>query len=219
MKKIIDLTQGIYNNCPGYFPYELTTVNYETIKPRDGYTSERIYLNSHTATHVDAPYHHYPEGLTIEKMPVDWFCGEALFIDFKGIAAHTPITSEDLRPYAGQIKKGDIVLIRTGVGEARGWNKNYCDFYCFLTVDAARFLLELGVKGIAMDTLSVGGPKPEDGALEVHEILLKENIWLGEEFYLPDELTEHERWYIVAAPLKLDGCGGAPVRALAFELD
>lgn len=218
MKRIIDLSHGIYHNCPGYFPYELTSVKYETIKAKDGYTSERLYLNSHTATHVDAPYHHYPDGLTIEQMPLDLFCGDALFLDFDGIEAHKPITKAMLKQYDDKIKKDDIVLIRTGVGQRRGWTKEYCDFYCFLSVDAAEYLLDKGIKGVAMDTLSVGGPKPGDGALEVHELLLKQNIWLGEEFFLPDELKERERWFVVVAPLKLDGCGGAPARAMAIEL-
>lgn len=218
MKKILDLSHGIHHNCPGYFPYQMTTVNYETIKPKDGYTSERIYLNSHTATHIDAPYHHYPEGLTIDQMPVEWFCGEALYVDLGDLPAHTAIEPEMLAAYDEKIMENDIILIRTGVGEQRGWNKTYCDFYPFLSVECGKYLMKKKVKGIAMDTMSVGGPKSGDGALELHELLLAQNIWLGEEFYFPADMAKHDRWYVVAVPLKLDGCGGAPVRAVAMEL-
>ena len=49
-----------------------------------------------------------------------------------------------------------------------------------------------------------------------HELLLGNEIWLGEELFLPEELLEYPRWDFVLLPLKMEGCGGAPARAIAL---
>ena len=213
-QKIIDLSFDIYHNNPGYFPYELTTFSLEKIKPRDGYTSERVAFNTHTATHIDAPYHHMPEGMPIDQMDLSLFFGPAVPVDLFGIQAHAEIGPEQLTKYRNAIQPGDIVLLCTGFGEKRGWNKEYCDNWPYLSKDGADWLADRGVKGVAIDVMSIGGPR-EGEALYQHEMLLGKGIWIGEEFRLPRELLEHEKWMLYAFPLKLRGCSGAPARAVA----
>ena len=41
IKKIIDCSQTFFHNNPGYMPYELCEINYETLIPKDGYQSRR----------------------------------------------------------------------------------------------------------------------------------------------------------------------------------
>ena len=36
IKKLLDLSQTFYHNNPGYMPYELCEINYETLVPKDG---------------------------------------------------------------------------------------------------------------------------------------------------------------------------------------
>lgn len=215
-KKIIDLSFEIYHNNPGYFPYELTTFTLEKIKPRDGYTSERVAFNTHTATHIDAPYHHMPDGAPIDEMDLSLFCGPAVAVDLYGIEAHAEITVQRLKKYEEAIKQGDIVMLCTGFGEKRGWNKDYCDNWPYLSADGADWLAEKGVKGIVIDVMSIGGPRDGE-ALYQHEMLLGKGIWIGEEYRLPRELLEHEKWTMYSFPLKLRGCSGAPVRAVAVR--
>lgn len=50
IKKLLDLSQTFYHNNPGFMPYELCEINYETLVPKDGYTSERIYMNTNSCT-------------------------------------------------------------------------------------------------------------------------------------------------------------------------
>ena len=64
--------------------------------------------------------------------------------------------------------------------------------------------------------MSVGGPKGDDGGGPTHKICLSKGIWYGEELYLPRELLEEERWNFAFLPLKMEGCGGAPGRAMAW---
>ena len=58
IKKLIDCSQAFFHNNPGYLPYKLCEINYETLIPRDGYQSERMYMNTHTSTHFDTPLHY-----------------------------------------------------------------------------------------------------------------------------------------------------------------
>jgi len=49
----------------------------------DGAPSEvtRWLLGSHTGTHIDAPRHFIPNGLTVEQLPLDTFVGSARVVD------------------------------------------------------------------------------------------------------------------------------------------
>ena len=44
-------------------------------RPSTGFNAETITLNTHTGTHIDVPYHFFESGDTIEKLPLDAFCG------------------------------------------------------------------------------------------------------------------------------------------------
>src|SRR5665647_1613642 len=125
VRKIIDLSQPIYHNCPGWPTYEMVNVRYEALYPKDGFTAERLSMNVHTATHLDVPFHFYPEGKTIEQFPIEQFQGEAVPIDLFGIAADTGIGLEHLEPYKDKVHPGDIVLLCTGWGQKRGYTKEY----------------------------------------------------------------------------------------------
>lgn len=160
IKKLLDLSQTFYHNNPGYMPYELCEINYETLVPKDGYTSERIYMNTHTSTHFDAPFHHFVDGMDAAQYPIDRLVGEAVPIDLFDLPEHSAITAEHLEKYADIVKPGDILLLCTGYGLKRSWSSDYVDNWTFLSVSGANWVVEHGVKGVAIDAMSVGGPKP-----------------------------------------------------------
>lgn len=215
IKKIIDLTQTMYHNNPGYFPYELVEFKLEKIHARDGYTSERVAFNTHTATHFDAPKHHFPDGMGIDEMPVEWFVGSAVPVDAFDIEPHGQIGLEILEKYDDIVKEDDIILLCTGYAYKRDWTKDYCDNWPYLSNEGSDWMVDKGVKGVAIDVMSIGGPRDGEAKYQ-HELFLSNNIWIGEELFLPRELLEHERWTFIALPLKLQGCSGAPGRAIAI---
>ena len=61
-KKFYDLSQPVFHNCPGWPTYKMTDVTYEANYTNDLFNAERIDLNVHTGTHVDAPFHFFPGG-------------------------------------------------------------------------------------------------------------------------------------------------------------
>lgn len=218
IKKIIDLSQPLYHNCPGWATYEMTTVNYEAVYPVDGFTAERLDLNVHTGTHMDAPFHFYPDGKKVDEIPIGQFFGEAVPINLFGIAPEEPIGRKHLEPYADKVKPGDIVLLCTGWSEKRGYSKDYYYEWPFLSREGAEWLVEKQVKGVGIDGLSIGGWAEGNGP-PAHEVLLSNEVWPLEELNLTEELFTEERWFLSAAPLKLQGFGGAPVRAVAMKFE
>jgi arylformamidase len=216
LKKILDLSQALYHNCPGWPTYKMTSVQYEAVFPNDGFTAERIEFNVHTGTHMDAPFHFYPEGKTVDQLSIERFQGDAVPINLFGIEADTPIGAKHLEPYKDKVGPGDIVLLCTGWSMKRGYTTEYYNEWPYLSGEGAQWLVDQGVKGVGIDGLSIGGWGSREKGAPAHEILLKHEIWPLEELYLTEELFTAERWYLSAFPLKMQGFSGAPVRAVAM---
>lgn len=214
-QKFYDLSQPVYDNCPGWPTYEMTSVRNEAFHERDHFNAEQIRLNSHTGTHLDAPYHFFPDGITIDEIPVEKFQGEAVLVDLRGkIAAKEGIRPEHLKPYEDLIKEGSIVLLNTGWGAKRGFEEEYFHDWPYLTGEAAKWLREKGICGVGTDCMSMGGWYEGTGR-PCHEALLSNCIWILEEINIPDELMEYKTCYLMTFPLKLKGFSGAPARAVA----
>ncbi|MBQ8306676.1 MAG: cyclase family protein [Blautia sp.] len=216
--KIIDLTQPIFSSCPGWPTYKETTVTHETVVGIHGYTSEILKLNTHTATHLDAPFHFFADMKTIDQMPLELFVGEAVIVNLTGVEACHAIGPADLEPYSEKIGKDSIVLFCTGWSKKRGFSKEYYNDWPYLSGEGAEWLLDKGVKGVGIDGMSMGGWYEGTGR-PCHEVLLSHEVWLLEELDFPDEVLKYETVELHAVPLKLLGCGGSPCRAYAIVKD
>ena len=213
--KIFDLTQPVYSSCPGWPTYKETTVTHETFVGVEGYTSEIIRMNTHTATHLDAPFHFFPDMKTIDQIPLDKFIGKAVIVNLTGVSGCHAIGVKDLLPYEDLITEGKIVLLCTGWYKKRGFSKEYYNDWPYLSGEGAKWLLDKGVKGVGIDGMSMGGWYEGTGR-PCHEILLSNEVWLLEELTFPDEVLEYKEVELHAVPLKLLGCGGSPCRAYAI---
>lgn len=214
-KKFYDLSQPVFEHCPGWPTYEPTVVRYEACYENDLFNAEQIRLNSHTGTHLDAPFHFYPDGTTIDQMDVSLFQGNAVIVDLRGIIhAKEGIEVAHLEPYAERIQRDSIVLFATGWGPKRSFEREYQYDWPYLTGSAAAWLREKGIKGVGIDTMSMGGWYDGTGR-PCHEELLNAGIWILEELLIPDELINLGSCYLMAYPMKLKGFSGAPARAVA----
>ena len=186
-KKFYDLSQPVFDHCPGWPTYEPTLVQYEARYEKDRFNAEQIRLNSHTGTHLDAPFHFFPDGITVDQIDVSTFQGEAVIVDVsKAIQPRQGIEIFHLEPYSSAIHPGSIVILHTGWGPKRS----------------------------AVDAMSMGGWYEGTGR-PCHEELLSHGIWILEELLIPEELVSIGSCYLMAFPIKLQGFSGAPVRAVA----
>jgi len=138
-------------------------------------------------------------------MPLDTTIGRARVIEIRD--------RESIKPdelYGHRIRRGERVLFRTRNSE-HGWtNERFIEDFVFVSLEAARFLADRGVRLVGVDYLSVGGYK-RDGP-EVHRALLAAGVWITEGLDLSN--VRQGKYDLICLPLRLAGGDGAPARAI-----
>ncbi|MDH5438050.1 MAG: cyclase family protein [Candidatus Bathyarchaeota archaeon] len=172
--------------------------------PRDKVNESSITFGSHTGTHVDSKLHIQNEASGAEALPLNSFYGKCKVLDLTN--AENEIHRKDLESY--QIKKGDIILLKTR-NSKRGYREFRSD-YVHVKLDAAKYLVEAGVKTLGFDYLSA---KKYGGDDEVHEVLIN-NLTLFEGLNLA-EVPEGE-YIFIGLPLRIN-LDGAPARVILVE--
>ncbi len=177
-----------------------------------GYNLTQISMSTHQGTHLDAPYHFFDDGKTVDRIPLDRFYGPACLVDLapsENLPPKTPITVEMLRPHEEKFQRGAKVIYRTGWDRAFNTPEYFIDFPT-LTLDAARWIAARQVDLLGMDT-----PTPSQQWKECHQILLghEAEIVLVEGLAHLDRLPE--RFTFIGFPLNLQGRDGSPIRAVA----
>jgi kynurenine formamidase len=196
-------------------------------------------LTMHTSSHADAPYHDLEDGVTIDKMPLSSYFGEAVVLNIPKNALET-ITAQDLKKAKPTIHRGDIVVVVSGWYKKVGSEETFMVRHPGLTPDAADWLVKKKVKALAVDFGSVDHPyqtalieirkdimpvkvdsmdefRKEWPFLYVHKTLLRNKIALIE--YIGGDVGQllGKRVQFAAMPLKIIGGDASLVRPIAFE--
>ncbi len=145
----------------------------------------------HTGTHMDAPCHFLVEAGDVESIPLSVCCGDCCVIEASG-----PIVGEQLEKYLWMtppriLFKGDIQL----------------------TQSAAFVLMDADVCLVGVEGTSVTSPDTEG---EVHRQLLSAGVAIVEGLDL--SAVTPGQYYLHAAPIRIAGADGAPVRAMLARL-
>ena len=153
---------------------------------------------AHNGTHVDAPFHFFCDGRTIDALPLSHLIGLAF------VAEHTgDVTGEDALSILQKAQRGGEgcdkrILIK---GDA------------VITLSAAEVFADAGVYLIGGESQTVG---PPDAPAAVHRMLLKKGTVLLEGLRL--QAVREGRYLLHAAPLNLGGFDGAPCRATLIDI-
>jgi arylformamidase len=162
-----------------------------------------LSLGVHTGTHVDAPNHFDVPGGGVDALPIDGLVGEARVVAVHGRTVDRP----ELEPLA--LSHGDRVLFKTSNSERCWTSDEFVPDYVYVTRAAAELLVERGVRTVGVDYLSLGGPI--DGAA-THRLLLEARLCILEGLDL--RRVEPGNYDLVALPILIPDCDGAPTRAL-----
>ena len=214
IKKFVDLSWEVSDDSPIYpgdpEPKITTTHTVE----KDYYNLLGVYVGTQTGTHVDAPYHFSNDGETIDKMELDFFFGEAVVVRVTDKKADEKITMEDIMPYADRIMPNTIVLFNTNWYKNRGTEAFY--HHPYVAGDVAEYLVNKGVRFIAIDTMNAD----QSGGTEfpVHDLFSEKRLMIGENWAYFDKI-DFDDVVIAAFPMKIQGCDGSPVRAVAMEIE
>lgn len=131
--------------------------------PQNKVNEYLITIGSHTGTHVDSKLHIHKDREGTEALPLNSFYGKCKVLDLTHVEKE--IHRKDLERY--QIHRGDIVLLKTR-NSVRG-HKEFNRGFVHVKLDAAEYLVKVGVKTLGFDYLSV---KKFGGDDEVHEVLI-----------------------------------------------
>jgi kynurenine formamidase len=144
------------NSSNGATPPAIT----ETAFPDSlGLANETLHLDTHSGTHMDAPWHFGPlcenqPAKTIDQIPLDWCFGPGVVLDLRHKGAGTLITSSDLKESLRRIgyslKRCDIVLLMTGADKHLD-QEDYFAAHAGMGREATLWLLDQGVKIIGTD--------------------------------------------------------------------
>jgi len=210
--QLIDLTHEICPSMPA-FPGTMPPLFYpaNTIE-EDGFRERRIEMFSHTGTHMDAPSHIFKGGKCLDDFEISKFFGSSTIVDLTAMGGER-IEVEHLTENKELIKDSDFLILHTG------WYKRWDDETYFsdfpsLTPGAAEWLSDMNLKGIGIDAISIDDIKSEE--LEIHKILLKEDIVIIENLNSLDQI-KWNKFLFSCMPLKFKDADGSPVRAFAIK--
>lgn len=217
--RIVDLTltvqEGMQTFPTHWHPMvEISQLGRHGIEDRE---TRKLVLGTHTGTHVDAPAHFIPGGLTIDKVPLKQLVGPARVLDFSAAEPGQELGVTDLTGRLGDTPPAKLVL-RFDWSDQLGTMAYYSD-HPYLSQEAARWLVEGGCHLLAMDTPMPDDPRNGRGTTldsPNHKIVLGAGALLVEYLTNLRELRTEEVELIVA-PLKIRDGDGAPARCLAIE--
>lgn len=192
------------------------TVNHSVVrKEAQWYIMSNISMVSHIATHIEVPYHIFPDENDLADMPLDAYWGEAILLDFSDIQKRVEIPLKRVQLEAdrvGGIKPGDIVLCNLGYADRYG-QEEYTQSPYFST-EAIRWLAGSGIKMMGVDAGGVELPASEEHVN--HTALFEQNIPLIENVANLNQLTQ-KRFQLAAFPYPIAGVEAFPLRVVAFE--
>lgn len=211
MQRIIDLSHSVTQGTP-VFPGdpEVKTYTHHTHESI-GYLVTRFEMGTHTGTHVDVPLHRLAGGAAVDEVPLERWMGRALVLDLTALQPGEEIRAEHLAACEGRLDGCGILILKTNWCRHFGMEDFFSEFNG-LTEEAVRWLIAHNISLIGLESPSVHPALH----LQIHEMLLKNNILVVESLNNVDAITR-ETVTFFAAPLKLHGLDGSPVRAFAIE--
>lgn len=208
-RQFIDLAHPLYHGAPAFPNDPVASVQPRGVIAKDTYNTSLVSFGTHQGTHLDAMYHFFDDGRTLDQMPLDWFYGPARLLRIPK-APNEEITVADLEPHAAHLVAGAKILVNTGWHRRYGQPAFFTDFPSF-TLEAGRYLAARRIRLLGMDL-----PTPGKQWLELHHILLARDVemvlveGLANLDAVPDTFT------FAGFPLNFRGRDGSPVRAVAI---
>jgi len=167
-----------------------------------------IRFGSHTGTHADAARHFFDDGQSVDRIPLERLIGPALLLSFPDDLR--AIGAADLRNH--DLKGRTRILLRTR-NSALLSQKEFVRDYTYLAPDGAQYLVDNGVELVGIDYLSI--EQFHSGHHMTHRILLGRSVVILEGLDL--SVPAPGEYELICLPLRIEGCDGAPARAVLIK--
>ena len=220
--RIIDLTHALSETIPtwdGGCGFDLAIAkDYKDYAAPDLFRVQKITCGAGSGTHIDAPAHVVPGGITVDKLELKDLVSDCVVIDVSAEANDNymvmPFALEQFENEHGEIAPQSFVIFYTGWDKNWEFKEKYHNDHMFPGVHlaTAEMLLERSIVGIGIDTLSCDRG---DRGFPVHKAILGAGKYLVENIANAKELPPIGA-RVLALPMKLTGGTEAPLRLIAF---
>jgi arylformamidase len=190
----------VYKNLEKKKPKFINVDNYQNAT----HYETNLEINLHTGTHVDFPLHMIENGKTSDSERLSNYITQAIVYDLTHL--NECIKKEDIDTLG--IKKGDFVLFKT----KNSFDKNFNFEFIYVEKTAAKYLSELGVIGVGIDTLGIERAQKNH---ETHKYLLEKDIVILEGIQLKD--INAGSYQLIALPIKIKSVEASFCRAVLIE--
>jgi len=189
--KLYDITQELFTS--EVYPGDVPPTYVRLLKIKEGAPCNLTILNmcAHNGTHLDAPYHFYDEGKTIEQLELSKCIGKCTVVSF--------VNQPELEQMRETLENSEKRLLIKG--------------RVVVTLEIAKLFNQYHIELIGVEGQSVG---PVDAPMEVHLELLGKEVVLLEGLRLKQ--VPEGNYFLSAAPIKMGGSDGAPCRAVLIEM-
>jgi len=138
--RIYDLSQPLYHDSPDWPEYDPISITRPFRRATKGHNAEKVTLMTHAGTHVDAPFHFFDNGATIDRMPLETYAGRAVILDMRHKPAGSAMSAPDFDLLGDRVEPDDIVLLYTGWGHKRAFTEEYLTAWPYLDGHGAKWL-------------------------------------------------------------------------------
>lgn len=212
MGRVIDVTIGVQEGMLVWPDDPPVVIQPWALTARgDPANVSELRLGSHTGTHVDPPAHFADHAVTVDQLDLDVLVGPATVVDVSGGLRSIEVEDLEALSLPATVER---LIFKTD--NSSFWPPNptsFPDHYVSLSAEGARWLVDRGIRLVAIDFLSI--EPAGEGDFPVHRALLGAGVILVEGLDL-SEVTAGE-YIFVCLPLKLVGGDGAPARCVLIE--
>ncbi len=219
--QLLDLTHSLSGDIPGWDRDCCFSMNiacdYDDCKAPNLFRIQKISGKAGCGTHIDSPAHCFAGAKTTDAIELEKLMTDCMVIHVSGADENTVVLPDAVVSFEkthGTIPTNAFVIVHTGWDAHWGSPEKYRNELRFPSIheDTAKLLLERGVAGIGIDTLS-----PDAGGKDfpVHRVMLGAGKYLVENVANAGELPPTGARVLIA-PMKIAGATEAPVRLLAF---
>lgn len=217
--RVVDLSHPVTAETQVYPGDPVPHLEQHSTIERDGFNLMSISMGSQSGTHVDAPYHFDNDTKRIDEVALDLFIGAATVLDCGDLAAREAVTIESLGAQLDKVQRGDIVLFKTRWSRFYGTDEYFNNPY--LDAKLVSLLLDRGVLTFGLDAINID-ETPDDThegvGFPAHHLIAKAGGVICENLTNLDAI-DFERPMVSILPMKFIGIDGAPVRAVALQVE
>ncbi len=195
--KIYDVSQQVFG-CEVY-PGDKAPKRNEDMRMSRGdlYNLTSFEMCAHNGTHIDAPFHFFNDGDTVDKISLERTVGYC-YVSLQ----NSEITQEKAKEILTSASNKNSESAKRILIKGRG----------VITQEAALIFADAGIYLLGTEAQTVGD---ENAPMRVHKILLEKKTVLLEGLRLCE--VEEGVYFLFCPPLSLNGCDGAPCRAVLVE--